>query len=83
MGSSYILPKLLYVSLYTLYGSAIGYIAIFYDEAIHRTPQEIGVLLATPYFVQVRLLTKNSNDKPHSPRYFPDCVFSTVDDGGG
>ncbi|KAI8333710.1 major facilitator superfamily domain-containing protein [Chlamydoabsidia padenii] len=53
MGSSYILPKLLYISLYTLHGSAIGYIAIFYAEAIRRTPQEIGVLLATPYFVQI------------------------------
>ncbi|CAO3591264.1 unnamed protein product [Absidia cylindrospora] len=53
MGTSYVLPKLLYVSLYSLYGSAIAYMVIFYHEEMGMNPQEIGLLLATPYFVQI------------------------------
>ncbi|KAI8064166.1 major facilitator superfamily domain-containing protein [Gongronella butleri] len=45
--------KLLYISLYALYGSAIAYIAVFYDEALQLSSQQIGVVLATPYFIQV------------------------------
>jgi hypothetical protein len=63
MGKPYVLPKLLYVSLYSLYGSAIGYMAIFYDEELKMSPQEIGILLATPYFVQVRSVTDGDNGR--------------------
>ncbi|CAO3617022.1 unnamed protein product [Cunninghamella blakesleeana] len=52
MGTTFILPKLLFISLYMLYGSAIAYIAIFYSEALQRSPEQIGYILATPYFVQ-------------------------------
>ncbi|KAI8086099.1 major facilitator superfamily domain-containing protein [Halteromyces radiatus] len=68
MGTTYVLPKLLYVSLYMLYGSAIGYIAIFYDEELNMTSQEIGLLLATPYFVQIissPLWTMIADKHPH------------------
>ncbi|KAI8339422.1 major facilitator superfamily domain-containing protein [Chlamydoabsidia padenii] len=40
-------------STWCLYGSAIAYLAIFYDEELKMAPQEIGLLLATPYFVQI------------------------------
>ncbi|CAO3626905.1 unnamed protein product [Cunninghamella echinulata] len=52
MGTTFILPKLLFVSLYMLYGSAIGYIAIFYSESLKRFAEQIGFILATPYFIQ-------------------------------
>lgn len=50
---SFIVPKLLYICLYSLYGSAIAYIAIFYSEALHLSANQIGIILAIAPFVQV------------------------------
>ncbi|KAG0171261.1 hypothetical protein DFQ28_002506 [Apophysomyces sp. BC1034] len=49
---AFIVPKLLYISLYTVFGSAIPYLNLFYDEALHLSSQQIGVLLAIAPFVQ-------------------------------
>lgn len=49
---AFIFPKLLYLSVYTLFGSAIAYLALFYDEALHLTSSQIGLLLAITPFVQ-------------------------------
>ncbi|KAK4508869.1 uncharacterized protein ATC70_013492 [Mucor velutinosus] len=53
MSSHFLLPKALYITLYSLYGSAIAYIAIFYSEVLHLSPNQIGILLAIAPFVQV------------------------------
>ena len=45
-------PKLLYVCLYTIFGSAIAYLALFYDSALGLPADQIGVLLAIAPFVQ-------------------------------
>ncbi|KAF7725929.1 hypothetical protein EC973_009166 [Apophysomyces ossiformis] len=49
---TFILPKLLYISLYMVFGSAIPYLNLFYDQALHLSNQQIGVLLAIAPFVQ-------------------------------
>ncbi|KAF1801004.1 major facilitator superfamily domain-containing protein [Mucor lusitanicus] len=53
MSSHFLLPKSLYITLYSLYGSAIAYIAIFYSEVLHLSSNQIGILLAIAPFVQV------------------------------
>ncbi|KAI9488139.1 major facilitator superfamily domain-containing protein [Zychaea mexicana] len=45
-------PKALYVCVYSIYGSAIAYLALFYDEALHLPSNQIGVLLAITPFIQ-------------------------------
>ncbi|KAI8391624.1 major facilitator superfamily domain-containing protein [Radiomyces spectabilis] len=45
--------KLLYILLYSLYGSALAYISLFYDGVLHLTRNEIGFLLSIAPFVQV------------------------------
>lgn len=45
-------PKLLYVCLYTIFGSAIPYLPLFYDGALHLPSDQIGILLAIAPFVQ-------------------------------
>ncbi|KAI8138078.1 major facilitator superfamily domain-containing protein [Fennellomyces sp. T-0311] len=45
-------PKFLYVCLYSIFGSAIPYLPLFYDEALHLPSDKIGVLLAVAPFVQ-------------------------------
>ncbi|KAI9318750.1 major facilitator superfamily domain-containing protein [Dichotomocladium elegans] len=45
-------PKLLYVSLFILFGSAIPYLPLFYDEQLRLSSDQIGVLLAIAPFVQ-------------------------------
>ncbi|GAA5804409.1 hypothetical protein HPULCUR_009902 [Helicostylum pulchrum] len=49
----FLVPKLLYVCLYSLYGSAIAYLAIFYSESLHLSSNQIGIILAIAPFVQV------------------------------
>lgn len=49
----FLVPKLLYVCLYSLYGSAIAYLAIFYSESLHLRSNQIGIILAIAPFVQV------------------------------
>ncbi|KAH8547743.1 major facilitator superfamily domain-containing protein [Umbelopsis sp. PMI_123] len=49
---SYTLPKLLFIALFTMQGSAIPYLAIFYDQALHLSSDQIGILLAIAPFVQ-------------------------------
>lgn len=51
--SNFIIPKLLYVFLYSLYGSALAYISLFYREALFLDSQQIGILLAIAPFVQI------------------------------
>ena len=53
MSSYFLLPKALYITLYSLYGSALAYIAIFYSEVFHLSSNQIGILLAIAPFVQV------------------------------
>ncbi|KAI8969238.1 major facilitator superfamily domain-containing protein [Mycotypha africana] len=48
----YLLPKLLYVCLYGVLGSAIPYLSIFYAEKLHLQSQQIGIILAIAPFVQ-------------------------------
>lgn len=50
---SFLVPKLLYVCLYSLYGSAIAYLTIFYSESLHLSSNQIGIILAISPFVQV------------------------------
>lgn len=50
---TFIIPKLLYICLYSLYGSAIAYLSIFYSEVLHLTSNQIGIILAIAPFVQV------------------------------
>lgn len=50
---SFIVPKLLYICLYSLYGSALAYIAVFYSEVLHLNSNQIGIILAISPFVQV------------------------------
>ncbi|KAI8364746.1 major facilitator superfamily domain-containing protein [Radiomyces spectabilis] len=52
MASSFVLPKLLYICLYALLGSAIPYLSLFYDEALHLPSKQIGMVLAIAPFVQ-------------------------------
>lgn len=49
---SYLLPKLLYVCLYGVLGSAIPYLSLFYSGSLHLTSQQIGVILAIAPFIQ-------------------------------
>lgn len=49
----FIVPKLLYIFLYSLYGSAIAYISIFYRDVLGLDSKQIGVLLAIAPFVQI------------------------------
>lgn len=51
-GLSMIFPKLLYVTLYSVLGSAIPYLSLFYDEALHLPSNQIGILLAIAPFLQ-------------------------------
>ncbi|KAI8641084.1 major facilitator superfamily domain-containing protein [Parasitella parasitica] len=53
MSSYFLLPKGLYITLYSLYGSAIAYISIYYSEVLHLNSNQIGILLAIAPFVQV------------------------------
>ncbi|CAO3697277.1 unnamed protein product [Umbelopsis ramanniana] len=48
----YTLPKLLFIALFTMQGSAIPYLAIFYDQALHVSSDQIGILLAIAPFIQ-------------------------------
>lgn len=50
---AFLVPKLLYVCLYSLYGSAIAYLTIFYSESLHLNSNQIGIVLAIAPFVQV------------------------------
>lgn len=50
---SFIIPKLLYICLYSLYGSALAYIAVYYSEVLHLSSNQIGIILAISPFVQV------------------------------
>lgn len=49
---AHILPKLLFIALFTMQGSAIPYLAIFYDQALHLSSDQIGILLAIAPFIQ-------------------------------
>ncbi|KAG2233528.1 major facilitator superfamily domain-containing protein [Thamnidium elegans] len=48
----YILPKLLYICLYGILGSAIPYLSLFYNDSLHLTSQQIGIILAIAPFIQ-------------------------------
>ncbi|KAI7907314.1 uncharacterized protein BX663DRAFT_495497 [Cokeromyces recurvatus] len=48
----YILPKLLYICLYGVLGSAIPYLSLFYADILHLTSQQIGIILAIAPFIQ-------------------------------
>lgn len=50
---SFFVPKCLYVCLYSLYGSAIAYLTIFYSESLQLNSNQIGIILAIAPFVQV------------------------------
>ncbi|KAI8983709.1 major facilitator superfamily domain-containing protein [Pilobolus umbonatus] len=49
---SYLRPKLLYITLYCILGSAIPYLSIFYSDNLHLTSQQIGFILAIAPFIQ-------------------------------
>lgn len=48
----YLLPKLLYICLYGVLGSAIPYLSLFYSDSLHLTSQQIGIILAIAPFIQ-------------------------------
>jgi hypothetical protein len=48
----YLLPKLLYVCLYGVLGSAIPYLSLFYSGSLHLSSQQIGIILAIAPFIQ-------------------------------
>jgi Na+/melibiose symporter-like transporter len=48
----YILPKLLYICLYGVLGSAIPYLSLFYADVLHLPSQQIGIILAIAPFIQ-------------------------------
>ncbi|KAI9261322.1 major facilitator superfamily domain-containing protein [Helicostylum pulchrum] len=50
--TKYILPKLLYICLYGVLGSAIPYLSLFYNDSLHLTSQQIGIILAIAPFIQ-------------------------------
>ncbi|KAL0089742.1 major facilitator superfamily domain-containing protein [Phycomyces blakesleeanus] len=52
MAQYFILPKLLYITLYAVLGSAIPYLPLFYDESLRLSSNQIGVVLAIAPFVQ-------------------------------
>ncbi|KAI9271700.1 major facilitator superfamily domain-containing protein [Phascolomyces articulosus] len=61
-------PKVLYVFLYSIFGSAIPYLPLYYDEILHLPSDQIGVLLAIAPFVQsiaCPLWTLVVDRKPH------------------
>ncbi|KAI8065348.1 major facilitator superfamily domain-containing protein [Gilbertella persicaria] len=49
---TYLLPKLLYVCLYSVLGSAIPYLSLFYADVLHLPSQQIGIILAIAPFIQ-------------------------------
>ncbi|KAL7329335.1 hypothetical protein PS15p_207451 [Mucor circinelloides] len=48
----YLIPKLLYVCLYGVLGSAIPYLSLFYADSLHLPSQQIGIILAIAPFIQ-------------------------------
>lgn len=48
----YLLPKLLYICLYGVLGSAIPYLSLFYSDSLHLSSQQIGIILAIAPFIQ-------------------------------
>ncbi|KAI9487862.1 MAG: major facilitator superfamily domain-containing protein [Benjaminiella poitrasii] len=50
--AQYIIPKLLYVCLYGVLGSAIPYLSLFYADVLHLPSKQIGIILAIAPFVQ-------------------------------
>lgn len=48
----YLLPKLLYIWLFGVLGSAIPYLSLFYADSLHLPSQQIGMLLAIAPFIQ-------------------------------
>ncbi|KAI8876683.1 MFS general substrate transporter [Backusella circina FSU 941] len=48
----YLHPKLLYISLYSILGSAIPYLSLYYNSRLHLTSQQIGFILAIAPFIQ-------------------------------
>jgi Na+/melibiose symporter-like transporter len=48
----YLLPKLLYIWLYGILGSAIPYLSLFYADVLHLSSQQIGIILAIAPFIQ-------------------------------
>jgi Na+/melibiose symporter-like transporter len=48
----YLHPKLLYISLYSILGSAIPYLSLYYNSKLHLTSQQIGFILAIAPFIQ-------------------------------
>ncbi|KAI8337376.1 major facilitator superfamily domain-containing protein [Choanephora cucurbitarum] len=48
----YLLPKVLYVCLYGVLGSAIPYLSLFYADVLHLPSQQIGIILAIAPFIQ-------------------------------
>ncbi|KAI8645650.1 major facilitator superfamily domain-containing protein [Parasitella parasitica] len=48
----YLTPKLLYICLYGVLGSAIPYLSLFYADSLHLSSQQIGIILAIAPFVQ-------------------------------
>lgn len=48
----YLLPKLLYICLYGVLGSAIPYLSLFYADKLSLPSQQIGIILAIAPFIQ-------------------------------
>lgn len=48
----FLLPKLLYICLYGVLGSAIPYLSLFYSDNLHLPSQQIGIILAIAPFIQ-------------------------------
>lgn len=48
----YLIPKLLYICLYGVLGSAIPYLSLFYADSLHLPSQQIGIILAIAPFIQ-------------------------------
>lgn len=46
------MPKILYVCLYGVLGSAIPYLSLFYADVLHLPSQQIGIILAIAPFIQ-------------------------------
>ncbi|KAK4510645.1 uncharacterized protein ATC70_005077 [Mucor velutinosus] len=48
----YLIPKLLYICLYGVLGSAIPYLSLFYADSLHLPSKQIGIILAIAPFIQ-------------------------------
>lgn len=48
----YLIPKLLYICLYGVLGSAIPYLSLFYADKLQLPSQQIGIILAIAPFIQ-------------------------------